>query len=335
MGDVSLQQVSAFNQQLAALSATGLPLDIGIAGSGPAVIGRLQEIDSLMEIRIQRGSTLDQAIADDPKLPSKYRAALLAWLRCEDPTIVLDGISRPAEIRQQFRRNMGHMLVYPLILFSLAYFGFIFLCRFTAPGIEALYRQLWQMPGDSLTVLMTGRALMPLWVPLVPLLLLLAILWWRLRSSQLSWSWVPGSQRYFAAMQNANLAQQLAMLLESGIPLDESLVLLGLVSDIESDASAADAAGSGQSTSVTIDALPSLMRWALSGDLGGEPLPSVLRFVSQTYRQTAEREQTIWRVAVPTICGVLLGGLLVLGYALTLFLPVVQLLKDVALPIGV
>ena len=34
----------------------------------------------------------------------------------------------------------------------------------------------------------------------------------------------------------------------------------------------------------------------------------------------------------PTICGVLLGGTFVLGYGLSLFLPVIQLLKDISLP---
>jgi type II secretory pathway component PulF len=251
---------------------------------------------------------------------------------------VLDGISKPAETRQQFRWNLGHMLVYPLIVLSLAYFGFIYLCQVTAPSIEALYRQLWQEPSNSLSMLMTSRDLMPIWVPLLPLLLVLALLWWRSRSSQLSWSWVPGSRRYFAAMQNANLAQQLAMLLESGYSLDQSLALVGLLQGSDGTASSARAANTGQLQSAPLDpkaSMPSLLRWALSGDLGGEPLPRVLRFVAQTYRQTAERQQTIWRVAMPTIAGVLLGGSFVLGYGLSLFLPVVQLLKDVALPGGV
>jgi type II secretory pathway component PulF len=312
-------------------------LDLGVEGSGEAVAGELQKISSLLATRVQRGSTVDEAIADEPQLPPKYRAALLAWLRCEDPTIVLDAISEPAETRQQFRRNLGHMLVYPLIVLSLAYFGFIYLCQFTAPGIEALYRQLWQEPSDSLSMLITTRNLMPIWVPLVPLLLFLALLWWRSRSSRFSWSWVPGSRRYFTAMRNDHLAQQLAMLVESGYSLDESLALVGQLRGSNFVASSVHAADSGQVPSAPVDpqaSMPSLLRWALSGDLGGEPLPRVLRFVAQTYRQTAERQQTIWRVAVPSICGVLLGGSFVLGYSLSLFLPVVQLLKDVALPGG-
>jgi type II secretory pathway component PulF len=337
MSDVSLQQASALNQELCSLSSIGLPLDVGVEGQGQEVVDKLQKFESLLATRVQRGSTVDQAIADEPQLPSKYRAALLAWLRCEDPTLVLDAISKPAEARQQFRRNIGHTLVYPLIVLSLAYFGFIYLCQVTVPGIEALYRQLWREPSDSLSMLMTSRALMPIWVPLVPLLLVLVLLWWRSRSSQLSWSWVPGNKRYFTALQNADLAEQLAMLVDSRYSIDRSLELVGLLRGTAPVATRDQPAGTGRAQSPAINpkaSMPSLLRWALSGDLGGEPLPRVLHFVAQTYRQTAQRQQTIWRVAVPAICGVLLGGAFVLGYALTLFVPVVQLLKDVALPGG-
>ena len=73
----------------------------------------------------------------------------------------------------------------------------------------------------------------------------------------------------------------------------------------------------------------------MTDDVGDEPLPRVLRFVEHTYRQSAQRQQTIWELVVPTICGVLLGGAFVLGYGLSLFLPVIQMLKDVSMPGGV
>ena len=105
-------------------------------------------------------------------------------------------------------------------------------------------------------------------------------------------------------------------MLDSGCSIDDSLALVG-------------------ASTTSSAAQPSLMHWALTGDLAGEPLPRVLRFVAESYRQKAERQQTIWRVVAPTICGVVIGAVLVLGYGLGLFLPVVQMLKDVAMPPGV
>ncbi len=110
--------------------------------------------------------------------------------------------------------------------------------------------------------------------------------------------------------------------------LQESVALAGPLRGI------AAPGGWRQAARMPLGSLPSLLRWAVSGDLGGEPMPKALRFVAQTYRQKAHRQEAIWRFVAPTICGVLLGGTFVLGYSLSLFLPVVQLLKDISLPGG-
>ncbi len=166
---------------------------------------------------------------------------------------------------------------------------------------------------------------MPIWAPLLPLLVIVAVIGRRLRVTGLSW--LPGSSQYLDAVCNANLAQQLARLMESGMSVQESVALAG---PLRGGAAAADSTSSDDA----LESLPSLLRWTVCGDLGGEPMPRVLRFVAQTYRQKARRQEAIWQFLAPTICGVLLGGTFVLGYSLSLFLPVVQLLKDISLPAG-
>jgi hypothetical protein len=199
----------------------------------------------------------------------------------------------------------------------------LYLCSVTAPKIEAVYAQLSHAPSNSLTMLIAGRDLIPIWGPLVPLLLVLTLIWWRRNSKRASWNWLPGSSRLVDAMQNADLAQQLARLTESGLSLEESLKLVGPLPG------EANPNGT-QST----QSLPSLLRWALSGDLGGEATPRILLLIAQTYRSHARRQSAIWRIAAPSICGILLGGTFVLGYCLSLFLPMVQLLKDISLATG-
>lgn len=142
-------------------------------------------------------------------------------------------------------------------------------------------------------------------------------------------------------MQNAHLATQLARMLESGCSLPESLATL-FPESIPASASAipasnAEATDASASPAITPDSavlhqLPPLVRWAIDADPDDEPLSNLLRFVSATYRQMAERQEKLWRVIAPTICGLLIGGAVVLGYGLSLFLPVIQLLKDLATP---
>ena len=331
MTDSRLQRLIEFNEELSALSAAGIPLDLGIGGTQDDLVARLDHYISAISTQCQRGQSVEQALTNSNDLNPTYRAAAWAWLHCDNPSIVLDGISTPADARSQFGRSIGRTLFYPLIILSLAYIGFLYLCNMVAPKIEAIYTQLRETPSPSLSFLLTARDTVPIWGPLLPLLLVVSLIAWRNRSRRVSWNWVPGSSRYFGAVRDANIAHQLAILLDSGCTLEDSLHLIDQLPVKQLPAQSRVKGASADKQHST----GSLLQWAITGDVGDEPLPRVLRFVEQTYRKTAQRQQTIWELVAPTICGVLLGGAFVLGYGLSLFLPVVQMLKDVSMPGGV
>ena len=330
MTEAPLQRILAFNQELASLSAAGLPLEVGIRGTQEDFVEQLEEYSTAISRQCSRGESIEQAITESSELNPIYRAAAWAWIHCDHPSVVLDGISSPAETRMQMSQSMGRSMLYPLIVLSFAYLGFLYLCISIAPKIEAIYAQLWQRPSSSLSFLLTVRDSMPIWGPLLPLLVIGALIWWKNCSHDLTWSWIPGSSRYFAATRNANTARWLAILLESGCTLPESLELVEHLPVHQQTSQRTN----GQGIVTKDGSTGSLLHWAVTGDVGDEPLSRVLRFVEQTYRQTARRQQTIWEFVTPTICGVFLGGGFVLGYGLSLFLPVVQMLKDVSLPGG-
>jgi general secretion pathway protein F len=318
MTNHSLQRIDGFNQDLIALAATGVPIDLGDLG-GQSVADKLGLISSELRSRVQSGQTVEQAVNEASDLPASYRAAIRTWLRCDNPAIAFDALTAPAIAQQQLRRNLGQAMVYPLILLTLAYFGFIYACQVTSPRMEAIYSQLSLAPTPSLLFLNTSRQLLPVWGPLVPLLILLFAGWFYWRGTGWRWTWLPGSQKYYESIRNADFALHVSRLLNSGVSPEESLSLaLPMLGNQDG----------------SVARLPSLLRWALSEDLGGEPRASVLAMVANTYRKAAERQSTIWRVAVPTVCGVLLGGVLVFGYGLSLFYPLVSLLKDISMPGG-
>lgn len=328
MTDSSLQRLTEFNEQLSALSAADVPLDLGIQGSHDEIMAQLDQYQSVIANQCQDGKSVEQVLTESSDLNPTYRSAAWAWLHCRDSSIVLDGISTPADTRSQFGRNVGRTLVYPLIILSLAYLGFLYLCNFVGPKIDAIYGQLEESPGTSLSFLLRARETMPIWALLLPLLVVVGLIWWKSSSSQFTWNWIPGNSRYFSSVRDANIARQLATLLESGCSLEDSLKLVDQLPIWQLPGRNAKD-GSGQPPA------GALLRWAVTDDVGDEPLPRVLRFVEHTYRQSAQRQQTIWELVAPTICGVLLGGAFVLGYGLSLFLPVIQMLKDVSMPGGV
>ena len=80
--------------------------------------------------------------------------------------------------------------------------------------------------------------------------------------------------------------------------------------------------------------MPPLLGWALTSDLADQTRPGVMRMVAQTYRQSADRKGRMWRSMALAFVGVLVGSLFVLGYAVSVFAAMGQLLHDIALSGG-
>ncbi|NOY41095.1 MAG: hypothetical protein GXP26_04570 [Planctomycetes bacterium] len=336
MSKIALENVLALNEELAALAEAGIPSNLAPGASPDALAGVLEQINSSLSLRSNLGQTLVSATSENPELPSVYRSALEAGVRSDCLSATLDGISRQATAENELRSIVGRSLIPPLIVSMLAYVGFVVLCLNFSPTIEGMYTQVGQTPSRSASFLIAMRGWLPYWATIFPLLILGAVILW-LRG----WgSWqrlVPGARRYTAAVRNANFARQLTLLVENGLSLEESLPVAAAVTGdkgliaacatlLEADAknktSAAD--------SKALLALPPILRWALTGNLGNQSLPEILRFAEKNYRHRAERRAATWRVALPATLGALLSGFVVLAYGLSLFGPFVQLLEDIA-----
>jgi len=339
--------VLALNNHLAALAAVGVPVALGNGRSGEDCAATLEKINATIALRMSRGLSLDEALAGDDDLPAIYRHALQAGLRGEHFTPVLEGVNRQARAGAQFQSMLGQALVHPLIVFSLAYFGFIYLCLVVGPTIGGMYTQMGHPPSDSASLLLVGREWMPYWVPLVPLAIVLgAVFWWNRGDSRSAtinrWKWLPGARNYLAATKHAAFAEQLAHLTRMGVPLPEALrtasPITGDPALVDAATVIADARERGETLSADhpeLGPLPPMLRWSLIGELGEEPLPEVLQFVAENYYETAESRASVLRVVVPAVLGALLGGTVVFLYALSLFLPLIQLLIDTSLsPVG-
>jgi type II secretory pathway component PulF len=335
MNDITLEEVFALNEELASLSAAGVPIELG--ATDLSTEEALTRINARLALRTSLGQPISAALTDDQELPPLYQHALLTGLESNQLSLALEGVSRQPAAWNDLRKTAAQALIQPLIVLALAYCGFIFLCLRFAPNLADIYEQIRMEANGGVRFLTICRAWMPVWVPLVPLLIIVAIIAWR-RQSNLRRPWLPGSGRYFAAVTHAMFAEQLASLLEAHVPLPESLRLASQATGDRALIAACNTIGAAhergeQLTAAdnhNLTALPPLLRWALTGDLGGESLPQILHFAAETYRQSAERQAAMWHVALPTLVGAFLGGLIVLGYGLSVFGPYISLLRDLA-----
>lgn len=355
MRDRSIQQVIEFNQEVAALSSAGVLLEFGDTLSHPASRGRAVSLDRVspdgvaamldqagmaLTTRVGRGQSLEQAVLEEPSLSSNYRRALLTLLRCDDPRLALETLAAPSRTQHRFVDGLSSAFVYPLIVLGIAYCGFIYFCLVTGPAIEGMYLQLGEESNPVVQFLSSARNSMPVWGPLIPLLTALFLLWWYSRGRKLAWNWLPGGKQYYRDVRHAQVAKQLAGMVESGATLDVALATV--FADSVPDAARTDTRLRADSVphdapahSTSIDSrllgrLPPLLRWAIEADPDEEPPGKTLRYVATTYEQTVLRRERNWRSLTPALCGLAIGGLIVLGYGLSLFVPIVRLLQDVA-----
>jgi type II secretory pathway component PulF len=334
MSDVTLDRVLELNKELAALSAAGLTLELGAPGTSVEAV--LDRASSSLALRTSRGQSLADALQDNDDLPGIYRHALQSGMQSDDLTSVLDCVSRKSIAEDELRRTFGQSFVQPLILLALAYAGFILLCLRFAPPMEGIYDQLRQEPNAGIAMLRAARLWMPVWVPLVPVLMLAAVVFWRrgVGSTRLC---IPCAGRYAATIAHANFAEQLANLLKRDVPLEEALELAsGVTGDDSLVAASAELAAAHHhgerlvSDDPRLRGLPPLLRWALTGDLGDQSLSEILRFAAQTYRQSADRQAAVWRLALPTLIGALVGGVIVFAYGLSMFGSLIGLWRDLS-----
>jgi type II secretory pathway component PulF len=212
------------------------------------------------------------------------------------------------------------------------------------PKLETIYAQLAEPPSHVLAALESARRWLPVWGPLLPLLIAAVAILLIWRPLPLNLNWLPGRIKYLDAIHKANYADSIAGLLEQNHTLGQALALLGPL-PTESHSAGAYAAATAQvfeaerqaapvaADDPRIQALPALLRWAFTGDLLGQPLPAVLRISARNYRAVARRQSAVVRWWLPALVGSLLGGLFVLAFALSLFWPMVELLRTLTQPL--
>ena len=307
-----MDDLIAFNQQLITLIQAGVPVELGDATPSEIVAEQLAQFTARIALQVGLGQSVDQAMAGDTLVPATYRAAWETWFHGDRPIEALNSLTSQAEARREMQVNVGNALIQPLIVLSLVYVGFIYLVLVSARQLEATYQQLGEPPSASLRFLTEARQWLPLWGALLPLVVILTIWYWWRKSGGWSYDWLPGRKRFIESIGKANYAENVAKLLDTNHSLSESLQLVGPLE--------------GRSE------LPSMLRWVFATDVEDSSRVNLLRFAARTYRDSAKREITRWRNWLPVIVGVLIGGLIVLGYGMSLFAPMVELLKTLTKP---
>jgi type II secretory pathway component PulF len=332
-----LSTLIAFNDQLGALFEAGVPF--GVVGSSTKLATELEKVNSLLARRLSQGESLNVALESEPGVPSWYRSLVLSALSSGDVDAALSDYTSVSTVAGQSDDVVESAWVYPLIVVTLAYCGLVAFCLFLVPSLQSTYASFRIPAGSGLATLEFLRAKLPFWIALPPILLLIYVGQQfrkrrcvrtsnRVRSGILAR--LSGASRAVTLERSAYLAKSIAALDEQGTPLDDAIVL----------ASGGSLTVSVQKTSPATlrkrhteqhAGVPPFLRWALY-----EAEPTILRrraldMAASLYHQASLHAMRRARVLAPMLLVVAIGGTVTLLYGLALFVPLVQMLKAIAL----
>jgi hypothetical protein len=327
-----LSELAALHSQLVAVSKAGIAIELEDGMDSKPIAERLEVIYSKVAVRIANGESIDQILADDTRLPNRYRTALNLWLRCDSSPQALEAMCNDTRGNQVFSRVANQSWLSTGIVAVLVYCGLIYLLMTLIPKEEAMYLQAGTVPGVGLSVLLWLKRTLFIWVIAVPVIgACMAIgirrLWNR---SQLSKH--PLGARFIDASRRAISADNISELAERGFSIDQAsqwgTLDSGVLKRKTIDKPNAVATGSSDDGR--------LMSWAIAQcrvgqsnerNLSKRTVP--LRFVAKVDRYMAVHRGLRTRRILPVVAGTIVGGLLVFGYAIGLFYPLIELLVSI------
>lgn len=339
---LSLTEFIAFNDELAAIVRSGLPLEESLHSLGRDVPGRAGQLAYLLAKRLESGESLENALeAEAGRVPEGYRAILLAGQRAGNLPAALERVTDVSREIQELRRTVVVALLYPFFVLLFAYGLFVVFIGEYLRRLHDLYLDMRVPEGRVLgTLVWIADTLWPYaWIPPLVAIAIFA-LWWPSRRTVLlipGWlGWgVPFAGQLRRLMELSGFLELLAMLIEHKTPLPESLDIAGKTVSTPrlQNAAASMAEQLRQSRPPQpIWGMPAYVSWLLSQGESTPGLVRSLRSMSDAYRRQAMDVSVRLKFLLPVLAGVGLGAVTVLCYSLILFGPLVQLLRDLAQP---
>jgi general secretion pathway protein F len=346
LGPISLDQLVALNDEIAALVRAGVPLEEGLAELGADMPGRLGTLMTRLAKETGRGKPLGEVLADpSAQLPPVYRAVVEAGLRAGRLPAALESVAGSIRRLAQMHRSVAIASLYPAIVLILACVLFAVFTAWIAPRM-ATASEYFQTPGRVFIVTLAswGRSAI-YWGPAVPVLVVLlgavgvcfsrrAVMFDSSRA-KFSLLWLPWLGPMLRWSHAAIFTDLLATLVEHRVPLHEAILLAGnacgdpaTLRAAQPLAAALERGGTIQTALVVSEehALPPLLEWLIQGVQGQESMVSALKHAAETYRSRAQYQAELAQVVFPVVLTVAIGGTVTLLYLLSVLGPYIAIL---------
>jgi type II secretory pathway component PulF len=341
---ISLEDLIALNEEIAALVRAGIPLEVGL-GYAHNAPKNLRAITDRLRQEMEQGSNLTDALRKcGAQLPPSYLAIVEAGLKSNRLSDALISAAAFARTLLEMQRSLRTSLVYPILVLCVAYGFFLVMLNDLLPRMTAMLIETHVNPGQLVQGLEFLSRTIFYWAPALPIFGLIAAVWIGLIPLGASqrpavlldrMRFLPWLRRIVNDVQSASFCHLFSLLVERDVPLPDALEAAGAASADERLAKECRQIAVQLRTGLPLQQalrtsrrLPAFTRWMLSAGQTQGALPSVMATLSDVYRLRAQSRIELFRMSAPVMLTMLLGGGAVALYAFLLFLPIRNMLME-------
>jgi type II secretory pathway component PulF len=345
---MTADELSALNDQIAAMARAGLPLDQGLQELAQEMgRGQLRHVTEAIARDLREGISLPDALArQSGRVPPYYANLVTAGIQTGRLPEVLTTLTAYARTISSTRTLVIDSLIYPGVVLALGMALFSTLALLILPQFDKIFKEFGlALPLMTQFVLFFGRnPFETLFLPAAVFAVVVAVAWVAVRFTAKG-KWVFARLIYFVPLVGTVIraarleafCDLLGMLIEYELPLPMAVRLAGAASsDPIMAARAVEIEERLKQGMPLADAfrgqglVPEWVAWlASSGEQRGD-LAAALRSIGTIYRRQVESRSVILRTILPPFVVIITAGLLVGFFAIALFLPLIKLMEGLS-----
>jgi len=341
--ELSADDLSFFNEQLASMANAGIALDEGLAQLARDVESPHMRrwIDALVA-DLRAGKTLEQAVAaQESRLPLLYSRVVRAGVRAGNLSATLLNLNDHLRLVGRTRRIIWHALGYPMIVALLATIVVGAFLTFVVPRFaEILHDFDCTLPVLTRMVIGLGELFPKILLTLAILAIVVLATWRVLRATPRGRACREGlvsALPIIGGMHRNSLVARftrgVSMAVGNSMPLPEALRLGAgvtgsemLCADAEKIAAAVETGSPILEAAHDSRTIPRFFAYCVQSAAGRDALPTALANLASAYEQRAEHAQMTLRSILMPLIIVVLGAFLAM-VILAIFLPLIALVS--------
>jgi type IV pilus assembly protein PilC len=340
--------ISALNDQIAAMARAGLPLDQGLESLAKEMgSGELRTVSEALASGLRAGQSLPEALArQEGRIPPYYANLVTAGLQTGRLPQVLATLTAYARSISTVRGAIFEALLYPSVILVVGIVLFAFLSTWIFPQFDQIFHDFgMKVPLITEGVLALGRYRIFTVAYLGAVLLVGFVLFWAIirflpggsRAFSRSVYYIPLIGKLIRAARLAAFTELLAILVEFGIPLPTAFRLAGASSSDPDMASRAleveDRLKQGDSLAEAFRGrglLPEWVAWLVAAGEQRSALAPALREIAEIYRRQVENRTGTLKSVFPPFIVIVVGGTLIGVFVSAIMYPMIHLLEGLS-----